>query len=141
MKVLIDTNILLDALLEREPFAKDAELLLKLVDSGQVTAYVTATTLMDIFYIVRRQTKQIQVAKQAIRTILETLEVAEVERIVLERALELEIEDFEDGLQASCALKYEVNGIFTRDKTGFSKINIPALAISDLYQLVSQSED
>lgn len=141
MKVLIDTNILLDALLEREPFAKDAELLLKLVDSGQVTAYVTATTLTDIFYIVRRQTKKVQVAKQAIRTILETLEVEEVERIVLERALELEIENFEDGLQASCALKYEVNGIVTRDKTGFSKINIPALAISDLYHLVSQSED
>ena len=39
MKILVDTNILLDALLEREPFDKDAELLLKLVDSGQVTAY------------------------------------------------------------------------------------------------------
>lgn len=81
-KVLIDTNILLDALLAREPFAQDAELLLELVDEGQVTAYVTATTLTDIFYIVRRQTKKIELAQQAIKTILETLEIAGVERVV-----------------------------------------------------------
>lgn len=48
MRVLIDTNILLDFLLQREPFRQDAEELFQAIDSGQIIGYVTATTLTDI---------------------------------------------------------------------------------------------
>ncbi|WP_334310543.1 MULTISPECIES: PIN domain-containing protein [Spirulina] len=51
MRVLIDTNILLDFLLQREPFCHDAERLFQAIDSGQIVGYATATTLTDIFYI------------------------------------------------------------------------------------------
>lgn len=51
MRVLIDTNILLDFLLQREPFRQDAEELFQAIDSGQVVGYVTATTLTDICLI------------------------------------------------------------------------------------------
>ncbi|GAA6622962.1 type II toxin-antitoxin system VapC family toxin [Scytonema sp. NUACC26] len=64
MRVLIDTNILLDYLLNREPFLQDAEALFKTIDSGQVVGYVTATTLTDIFYI-GRQTQSIDLARDA----------------------------------------------------------------------------
>lgn len=57
MRVLLDTNIVLDYLLEREPFLQDTEALFDAIDSGQVVGYVTATTLTDIFYIARRQTR------------------------------------------------------------------------------------
>ncbi|MEH1768381.1 type II toxin-antitoxin system VapC family toxin [Nostoc sp.] len=59
MKVLIDTNIVLDFLLQREPFFQDAELLFQEIDSSRVVGYVTATTLTDIFYISRRHTRSI----------------------------------------------------------------------------------
>ena len=49
MRVLIDTNIILDYFLEREPFVQDAEALFNAINSGQVVGYVTATTLTDIF--------------------------------------------------------------------------------------------
>jgi predicted nucleic acid-binding protein len=49
VKVLIDTNIVLDFLLQREPFFQDAELLFQKIDSGRIVGYVTATTLTDIF--------------------------------------------------------------------------------------------
>ncbi|WP_414518714.1 PIN domain-containing protein [Nostoc sp. PCC 9305] len=49
MRVLIDTNIVLDYLLDREPFLQDSQALFNLIDSGQVVGYVTATTLTDIF--------------------------------------------------------------------------------------------
>ena len=54
MSVLIDTNIVLDFLLQREPFFQDTDLLFQAIDAGQVIGYVTATTLTDIFYIGRR---------------------------------------------------------------------------------------
>ena len=50
MRVLIDTNVLLDFLLQRELFFQDAERLFQAIDSGQIFGYVTATTLTDIFY-------------------------------------------------------------------------------------------
>jgi predicted nucleic acid-binding protein len=50
VRVLIDTNVLLDFLLQRELFFQDAERLFQAIDSGQIVGYVTATTLTDIFY-------------------------------------------------------------------------------------------
>ncbi len=89
MRVLVDTNIALDFLLQREPFFQDAELLFEAIDSSQVTGYVTATTLTDIFYIARRHTRSLEQARQAIIEILNVMEICPVSRVVLESALEL----------------------------------------------------
>ncbi|MEH2165651.1 MAG: PIN domain-containing protein [Nostoc sp.] len=86
MRVLIDTNIVLDYLLDREPFLQDAQALFNLIDSGQVVGYVTTTTLTDIFYIARRQTQSIELARQAISTILAVLVICSVNRSILEAA-------------------------------------------------------
>ncbi|MCV3214249.1 PIN domain-containing protein [Plectonema radiosum NIES-515] len=51
MRVLLDTNIMLDSFLEREPFVRDAKALLEAIQSQRIEGYVTATTLTDIFYI------------------------------------------------------------------------------------------
>ena len=59
MRVLIDTNIALDFLLQREPFFQDVELLFQAIAIGQLVGYVTATTLTDIFYISRKHTRSI----------------------------------------------------------------------------------
>jgi predicted nucleic acid-binding protein len=66
VRVLIDTNIVLDFLLQREPFFQDAELLFQAIDAGQVAGYVMATTLTDIFYISRKHTRSIEQAWQAV---------------------------------------------------------------------------
>jgi predicted nucleic acid-binding protein len=66
VRVLIDTNIVLDFLLQREPFFPDAELLFQAIDAGQVVGYVTATTLTDIFYISRKHTRSVEQARQAV---------------------------------------------------------------------------
>jgi predicted nucleic acid-binding protein len=63
VRVLIDTNVVLDYLLEREPFLQDAEALFQAIASEQGVGYVTATTLTDIFYIARRQTQSVERAR------------------------------------------------------------------------------
>ena len=89
MKVLVDTNIVLDFLLQREPFFQDAELLFAAIDAGQIVGYVTATTLTDIFYIARKQTGSIEKARQAISEVLTVMCVCSVDRAILESALNL----------------------------------------------------
>ena len=86
MKVLIDTNIILDFLLQRKPFFQDAELLFEAVSTGQIIGYVTATTLTDIFYIARKHAGSIEVARQAVSETLTVMAICSVDRAILESA-------------------------------------------------------
>lgn len=139
MKVLIDTNIILDFLLEREPFLQDAEALFQAISSGQVVGYVTATTLTDIFYIARRHTQSFERAKQAVEIALATMEVCTVNRTVLEIALTFGIPDFEDAVQVASAITEGLNAIVTRDRN-FISTTIPILSVAQVFQNLKSSD-
>ncbi|MEM8639322.1 MAG: PIN domain-containing protein [Cyanobacteria bacterium P01_G01_bin.54] len=115
MKILFDTNVLLDVLLSREPFIESSRTLMQAIDTGQMTAYVTATTLTDIFYIVRKQTKSYDRANQAITTILFSMNVCKVDRQIIERAIAFAFKDFEDAIQVACAVVEPVDAIVSRN--------------------------
>lgn len=134
MRVLIDTNIILDFLLQRSPFCEDAELLFQLIDSGQVIGYVTATTLTDIFYIARKHTRSIEQARQAVSEILTVMQICPVNRAVLEAALNSGLTDFEDAVQIFCAVAQGLDSILTRDNQGFLSSPIPVFSIQELLQ-------
>lgn len=82
MRVLIDTNIILDFLLQREPFVQDAELLFQAIKSGRVVGYATATTLTDIFYIAKKHTRSIEQARQAVLEVLNSMIICSVNRAI-----------------------------------------------------------
>lgn len=134
MRVLIDTNIILDFLLEREAFLQDAEALFQAIGSQKVVAYVTATTLTDIFYIARRQTKSIERARQAVSTTLAVMEICPVNRTVIEAALASEMTDFEDAVQAACAVAQSLDAIITRDVRDFVDAGLPVLSASQILE-------
>ena len=136
MRVLIDTNIVLDFLLQREPFFQDAELLFQKIDSGFVIGYATATTLTDIFYIARRHTRSIEQAQQAVLETLTAMEICPVNRAILESAFVLGSVDFEDSVQVACALAQGLDAIITRD-TDFVSTLIPVLSIGEVLQQLS----
>ncbi|MBE9011435.1 PIN domain-containing protein [Pseudanabaenaceae cyanobacterium LEGE 13415] len=134
MRVLLDTNIILDYLLEREPFLQDAEVLFEAIDSGSVLGYVTATTLTDIFYIARRQTRSNELARQAVSTTLIAMVICPVNRGILESAFVSGLVDFEDAVQISCAVSQNLDAIVTRDIQGFSNSPLPVLSVQQLLE-------
>lgn len=136
MRVLVDTNIVLDFLLQREPFSQDAELLFQAIDGGEIVGYVTATTLTDIFYISRRYTRNIEQARQAVSEILTAMMICPVDRVVLELAFNSGLADFEDAVQIFSAVKQGSEVIVTRDAQGFLSSPIPVLSIQELLQQV-----
>jgi predicted nucleic acid-binding protein len=138
VRVLIDTNIVLDYLLEREQFLKDAEALFNAIDSGQVIGYVTATTLTDIFYIARRQTRSVELARQAVSTTLAVMVIASVNRAILEAAFASELADFEDAVQIHCAVSQGLDAIVTRDTQDFSGSVIPVLSVPQLLKRLEE---
>ncbi len=134
MRVLIDTNIVLDFLLQREPFFQDAELLFQSINAGQVIGYITATTLTDIFYISRKHTRSIEQARQAVSETLTAIVICPVDRAVLESAFNSGLVDFENAVQIFGAVAQGLDAILTRDNKGFLSSPIPVLSIQELLQ-------
>lgn len=139
MRVLVDTNLILDFLLEREPFFQDAEALFQEIASGQIVGYVTATTLTDVFYIARRHTQSIERARQVIAITLSTMEICPVDRSVLELALASTTSDFEDAVQIAGASVQGLDAIVTRDAE-LSTTLVPVLSIRQVLQALEKSE-
>ncbi len=134
MRVLIDTNIVLDFLLQRSPFFQDAELLFQAIDTGQLIGYVTATTLTDIFYISRKHTRSVEQARQAVSETLIAMVICPIDRAVLESAFNSGLVDFEDAVQIFGAVAQGLDAILTRDNKGFLSSPIPVLSIQELLQ-------
>jgi predicted nucleic acid-binding protein len=134
VRVLIDTNIVLDFLLEREPFFQEAERLFQAVGAGQVIGYVTATTLTDIFYISRKHTRSVEQARQAVSATLTAMVICPIDRAVLESAFNSGLVDFEDAVQIFGAVAQGLDAILTRDNKGFLSSSIPVLSIQGLFQ-------
>ncbi len=142
MRVLIDTNIVLDFLLQREPFFQDAELLFQVIDTGQLIGYVTATTLTDIFYISRKHTRSVEQARQAVSETLTAMVICPIDRAVLESAFNSGLVDFEDAVQIFGAVAQGLDAILTRDNKGFLSSPIPVLSVQELLQqLGTQNRD
>ena len=131
MRVLLDTNVVLDALLKREPWANAAKLLWEANDDGRIIGHLTASTLTDIFYIARKGSGN-DAAREAIKLCLEAFEICTVDRSALEEALALTGNDFEDNLQIACASLSSVEAIVTRNKDDFGESKIPVLTPDEL---------
>ncbi|EKV03180.1 putative nucleic acid-binding protein [Leptolyngbya sp. PCC 7375] len=131
MRVLIDTNVVLDLLQERKPFVDNAVNLFTRMDSGEIEGCITATTITNIYYIIRKIAGK-AVAQDAITQVLSDLTICAVDLAVLEQALVLNFEDFEDAVQYACALASNVDAMVTRDASGFINAEIPVVLPENL---------
>jgi predicted nucleic acid-binding protein len=126
-RVLLDTNILLDVLLLREPWIRQASAIWQANDDGKIVCYVNASTITDVYYIARRAAGS-DAAQEAVDPCLKSFEICTVDRKALEQALQLPGNDFEDNLQIVCAATSGLEAIVTRDHSGFQAATIPVLS-------------
>ncbi|MCW6037010.1 PIN domain-containing protein [Spirulina subsalsa FACHB-351] len=136
MKILIDTNIVLDLILEREPFIESAIALFEQIERGNLEAYIAATSITNIFYIIRK-TEGREVALAAITQLLRGLRFCAVNRQTVETALSLGLKDFEDSIQLACAIGNQLDGIVTRDRKDFVGSSLPIYSPTELLNEIS----
>mgnify|MGYP006274087949 CR=1 FL=1 len=139
-RVLLDTNIILDFLLEREPFFTEANVLFQSILSREVQGYVTATTLTDIFYIAKKS-KGAEIAKQYVSNILVIMKICPVNRRILQTAISSNLKDFEDAVQLVCATRLNLDAIITRDRQGFAGASLPILSPGELLQIMAEERE
>ena len=124
MKLLIDTNVVLDVLLRREPFSKTAAEVLNLTQRDDVQEYVSASAITDIYYIANKQMKDRDAVRDLLKRLLVIVSVAAVSKWEIQNALNLAWGDFEDSVQYSVALLNEMDGIVTRNPSDYQDANI-----------------
>jgi predicted nucleic acid-binding protein len=137
MRVLLDTNVILDLLLVREPWRVEAEAIAQAAADGRIVAYAGASSITDIFYISRKLVGAEQ-ARRVVRACLDTLQIVGVTRELLDAADRRAGDDFEDNLQVECAVTAGLEAIITRDPGGFESSSIPALTPTDLVARLAQ---
>lgn len=133
MRILLDTNVILDVLLDREPWATDAAQIWRMCSDGRLNGYACASSITDIFYIARRLT-DVTRARAAVRLCLATFMICPVDRDTLDMADGMMGDDFEDNLQIACAIGSNLDVIITRDPEGFQQSPIRAITAGDLLQ-------
>lgn len=124
MKLLIDTNVVLDVLLQREPFCRTATAVLNLTQRDDVREYVLASAITDIYYIANKQMKDRDAVRDLLKRLLMVVSVAAVSEREIQNALDLAWGDFEDSVQYSVALLNEMDGIVTRNPGDYQKTNM-----------------
>lgn len=126
LQVLVDTNVVLDQLLGRDPWYTQAQPFWQARDAGKLIAYLSATTITDIYYIARRQVGS-DAARLDVERCLREFGLLAVARDILERVLAAAGSDFEDNIQITCAQAAGLDLIITRNVADFRYSPIPAI--------------
>lgn len=137
MRVLIDTNIILDLLCNREGFAEDASRLFKLCETKLIEGYVSALSIPNIVYIMRKEldAKRIQTI---LRTISSIVSIADLKGGDMLKAASLPIHDFEEALQSVCAARIRASYIITRNLKDFENSKVSAIKPGELLKQITE---
>ena len=119
MRVIIDTNVVLDVLLEREPFVKAAVDVFCLVEESRLDAFICATTITTIDYLLT-QSLPASEARDTLHRLISLFEIATVNRSVIERALMSKINDFEDAVLDEAGQMAGADSVVTRNTKDFT---------------------
>ena len=137
-RVLLDTNVVLDFLLDRAPFADAAAELWQANDDGRIEAYVSVITPVNVFYIARKL-KGTPTARQLVESLLSTCQVCGPNRDMMLSALSLPLKDFEDAVQVVSAQSESLDALVTRDPDDYKNISFPVLSPAACLKQVSSA--
>ena len=132
-RILFDTNIILDIALKREFHFTYSSKLFEFIDLKLIIGYITATTITDIYYISKREKGDL-ITREFIMNMIEIFEVIGVDKSTIQKALTSDLNDFEDAVQVSSALQYELDAIVTRNKSDFINSNIEVFTAVELIE-------
>lgn len=131
MNILIDTNVMLDALMNRTPHNVSAEKIFRFVAEDKLNASITASSVTDIYYFLKKYFHDTNQAKQILTTIFNIFEVIDVTRSDCEKALNLSMDDYEDALLATCAKRRRLELIITRNLKDIAESPVIAITPDD----------
>ena len=136
MRVLIDTNVILDVCFERAEFQDDAKQIFSLIERKQLKGCVSATAITDIYYMARKQFKDKEKALWTVNRLSELFKILKADEKSIRNAVKLHWTDFEDSVQHAVAKRSHVQAIITRNKKDYAQSQIPVYTPKDFLDSV-----
>lgn len=139
MRVLLDTDVVLDLILDRQPFVEAAAKLFELHEQGRLDIFISSITPINVFYITRKN-KGLETARLAVAELLAKLGVCALDRQILQEGHNAAFKDFEDAVQYASALASDLEVIVTRNVKDYKNSSLPIFSPTDfLVKLESES--
>ena len=131
MKVLIDTNIILDVLCKRPDFYEDSAKIFKLCEVKKISGVISALSIPNIMYILRKELDAHK-TREILDSLMLIFSVADLKADDLKKAADMRFKDYEDAIQSACATRIKANYIVTRNIKDFSESKVTAIKPAEL---------
>ena len=131
MKVLLDTNILLDILEKREPYFSDSYEVFKKSAERKIEAIIGASSVTDIYYVTRKNCKDAERSLNYIVDMLKIVTPVDTKAVDIQAAIKLNFSDFEDAVISATAAREKADYIISRNAGDFIKSPVPAISPAD----------
>lgn len=139
MRVLVDTNIIIDAIIRREPWNQEAERIFLLTANRIIESYITSSCVTDIYYIIRKHTQSCSEAKKIMGKLFSLFSILEVSSVDCIDALQLNIKDYEDAVVANCASRNSMKYIITRNVKDYINSSVKAIEAKEFLKIIDSN--
>ena len=124
--VIVDLNVILDVLQQREPFYESSAALLAAAEKGRIDGYMAAHSVTTLFYLIQKGKSSAE-ARAAITNLLQFLKIAPVDQTTIEQSLNLDYHDFEDAVQMMAAVQCKADYLITRNVKDYQPALLPVI--------------
>jgi predicted nucleic acid-binding protein len=135
MLIFLDTNVVLDFFLARQPFFVEAKEIFDHIANNKFQAYVSPITVVNLFYTIRKEKGKL-IAFQAVTDLLRIIEIAKTDKNVLEKSLLSNFSDYEDAVQNESAVAENLDAIVTRNTKDFTNSSLKIYTPNEFLQII-----
>lgn len=132
MKVLLDTNVIIDVIAKREPYFKDSYNVFKLIAMKTISGFITSKQVTDIYYIIKKTLHDEKKTRESIIKIVSLLDIIDTLAIDVKSAFDTKLIDYEDGLLETIAYRKKLNAIITRNIKDFKNSIVKVIRPNEL---------
>lgn len=140
MRALIDTNVILDYLLDREPYSDDARKIVIACKRKRIEGCIAAHSISNMFFILRK-VYEVAERKSILKDICTLFEVEGIDKSKVLRSLDnADFKDFEDCLQMECAKSFHADYIVSRNVSDFVSSGIECILPSQFCEIMESGQ-
>lgn len=136
MRALIDTCVIIDALQNREPFAQEAQQIFFTVANKHATGYISAKSVLDIYYLTHRSTHSDEATRKILKTLLGLFDILDTTQLDCRQALSSDISDYEDAVMCETAKRCDVDCIVTRNQKDYAKSEVTVYSPAEFLEQI-----
>ena len=139
MRIYLDTCVIIDYLASRVPFSEDAEKILTLVANNKIYAYISASSITDIHYILKKHFQDEQITRKYMIKVLSLIEILDTLSYNIKTVFDSPINDFEDALIEEISYQNKLSYIVTRNTKDFKNSRVKVVTPKKLLTIIKNS--